>query len=227
MAVPTTDATLAEFSTNFETRGTAAPLTFPLTAAQTLEYTTLHDLFISAYNAAKASGAKSKALCQAKDDAKLALIAYARELYGIIQAAPTVTNENKVLIGVVVRDNEPSPQPAPALAPLVTALSVIGRVGRYKIADAAFPNSRRKPVNAIGATIMSATGPTPPAANDPGWKIEGQTGKTQFLVQFPDSVAPGTACWVTAVWYNRRGEYSPACAPVQAYLQVGPVAEAA
>ena len=227
MAVPTTDARLAEFSTNFDTRGTAAPLTFSLTAAQMTQYTTLHDLFMSAYNAAKADGARSKSLVVAKDDAKWNLIGYARELYGIIQAAPTVTNENKTLIGVVVKDTEPSPQPPPALSPLVTLLSVTGRVARYKIADRAFPNSKRKPANAIGATIMSATGATPPAANDPGWKVEGQTGKNTFLVQFGDDVAAGTACWVTAVWYNRRGEYSPACPAVLTYLQVGPMQQAA
>ena len=227
MAVPTSDAKLAEFSTNFQVRGTATPLVFALTAPMMVLYTTLHDAFMSAYNLSKADGARSKALVVAKNDAKLALRDYARELYGIIQAAPTVTNENKTLIGVVVRDTEPSQQPPPALSPLVTSISVIGRIGRYKIADRAFPNSKRKPANAIGATIMSATGPTPPAANDPGWKVEGQTGKNTFVVQFGDDVAAGTACWVTAVWYNRRGEYSPACPAVLTYLQVGPMQQAA
>jgi hypothetical protein len=226
MAVPQTDAKLAEYSTNFQTRGTATPLVFSLTALQMTQYTTLHDAFISANNACKAEGARSKALCMAKDDAKVALLAYARELYGIIQASPTVTNENKTLIGVTVRDTVPSNDPPPALSPLVSNVSVTGSVGRYKIADRAFPNTRRKPANAIGATIMSATGPTPPPAGSTGWKVEGQTGRNTFLVDFGD-VAPGTPCWVTAVWYNRRGEYSPACPAVLTYLQTGPMAEAA
>jgi hypothetical protein len=59
------------------------------------------------------------------------------------------------------------------------------------------------------------------------WRLEGQTGRTTFTVNYSNSIAPGTPCWVTVVWYNRRGEYSPACAPVQAYLQAGPVAQAA
>jgi hypothetical protein len=233
MAVPTLDAPLAQYSTNFNTLGVAQPADFGLSAAQMTQYTTLHNSWMSAYNAAKVDGAKSKALVMAKNDAKAALLVYARELYSFIQASLTVSNENKTLIGVRVIDREPSPVPPPALAPLVTLVSVIGRVARYKLVDAQFPNSRRKPINAEGATILSFVGtnppPVPPSSESggAGWKIEGQTGRTTFTVQFPDSVAPGTPCWVTVVWYNRRGEYSPACAPVQAYLQIGPVAEAA
>jgi hypothetical protein len=190
-------------------------------------YTTLHDAWMAAYDAATADGSKSKALVVAKNDAKNALLVLAREYYGQIQSSLAVTNENKTLIGVRVRDSIPSPVPPPALAPLVTIVSVVGRVARFKLADATAPTSRRKPLNAEGATILSYVGATPPAANDPGWKIEGQTGRTTFTVEFPNTVAPGTACWVTALWYNRRGQYSPACAPVQTYLQVGPLSEAA
>jgi hypothetical protein len=227
MAVPTLDAPLAQYSTNFNTLGTAQPADFGLSAAQMTQYTTLHNAWMSAYNAAKAEGSRSKALVMAKNDAKAALLTYARELYGFIQTSLTVTNENKTLIGVTVIDREPSPIPPPAQAPLLTLVSVVGRVARYKLADATAPTSRRKPLNAEGATILSYVGTTPPPSGDPGWKIEGQTGRTTFTVQFPDTVAPGTPCWVTVVWYNRRGEYSPACAPVQAYLQIGPVQEAA
>jgi hypothetical protein len=230
MAIPTLDAPLAEYSTNFQAVGTARPLDFGLTVPQMTQYTTLHDAWMAAYNLAKAGGSKSKALVIAKNAAKNSLLVYARELYGFIQSSLTVSDEDKALIGVTVIDRSPSPVPPPALAPLVTLVSVTGRVARYKLADATAPTSRRKPLNAEGATILSYVGTTPPATpptGDAGWKIEGQTGRTTFAVEFPLTVAPGTPCWVTAVWYNRRGEYSPACAPVQAYLQIGPVAEAA
>ncbi len=227
MAVPTLDAPLAEWSTNFESRGDAAPADFALTAPQMTQYTTLHTAFISAYNVAKAEGSRSKALVQAKDDAKWALIPYARQLYGLIQASGAVTNENKTLIGVVVRDAVPTPQPPPAQSPSVTILSVTGRVVRCKLVDRQWPNSRRRPPTADGATVLSYVGASPPPSDSPQWKLEGQSGRTSFLVQFPDSVEPGTACWVTAMWYNRRGQYSPACEPVQTYLQIGPTAQAA
>jgi hypothetical protein len=227
MAVPKLDAPLAAWSANFQVRGSSSPEAFSLSVLQMSQYTALHNSFISAYNAAKADGARSKAQVQAKDDAKAALLGYARELYGLIQASQAVTRENKTLIGVRVRGDAASQVPPPAEAPLLTLISVTGRMARYKLADAQAPNSRRRPPNAEGATLLSYIGAAPPPPGNPGWKLEGQTGKTTFLVEFPTDVAPGTPCWEAAVWYSRRGQYSPMCAPVQTYLQVGPVRMAA
>jgi hypothetical protein len=227
MAVPRQDAKLAEYSANFNTRGTEVPGDFGLSAAQMTQYSTLHSAWMSAYNACKADGAKSKALVVAKDDAKWALIPYARQLYKVVKYAAGVSNENKTLIGIHLDDREPTEKRPPIFAPVVSILSVIGRTTRCSIADATAPSSRRRPANASGATILSYVGTTPPPADDPNWKLEGQTGRTRFLVQFPASVQPGTPCWVTALWYNARGEYSPACAPVQTYLAIGPVTEVA
>jgi hypothetical protein len=227
MAIPTLDAPLAAYSTNFNARGSAAPGDFSLSVDQMAQYTTLHDNWMAAYNAAKPEGSRSRALVRAKNDAKALLLPYARELYGLIQASASVSHENKTLIGVTVIDRTSSPIAPPALAPLVTLISVTGRVAHYRLADATAPSNRRRPINAEGAMIRSFAGMTPPATDDAGWRVEGQTGRTTFSVTYPNSVAPGTPCWVTVVWYNRRGEYSPACAPVQAYLQAGPVALAA
>jgi hypothetical protein len=224
MAVPTLDAALAQWSTNFNNLGTATPGDFGLSAPQMAIYTPLHTSYISAYDAAKVQGAKSKSLVIAKNDAKWALIPYARELYQMIQANSSVTNENKLLIGVAVRDTEPTPTPPPAQSPLLTVLSVNGRQVRLKLEDRLFTNTRRRPANAVGAAIFTFVGVTPPPIGAPGWSPEGQTGKTTVTVQFPDTVEPGTSCWLTAVWYNRRGEWSPQCEPVQTFLQIGTLA---
>lgn len=227
MAVPKLDAPLAQWSTTFQGLASSDPGAFSLSVLEMAQYTMLHDAYIAAYNAAKAPGSKSKALVVGKDGAKKSLLAAARELYGQIQASKNVTNENKTRIGVVIRDAQPTPVPPPAQAPLMSVLSVFGRTVRYRLADATAPASRRKPLKAEGAIIMSFVGATPPPPRDAGWKVEGQTGRTTFIVHFPDTVAPGQACWVTAMWYNRRGKYSPASAPVQTYLPIGPLRMAA
>lgn len=223
MAVPTLDALLAEWSTNFNTRGVADPTDFGLSAPQMAAYTPLHTTFISANNAAKADGSRSKALVVAKNDAKAALVFYARELYGIIQATPGVSNENKTLIGVHVR-NAPSPVPPPAQAPVVTVNSVNGRLVRGNLRDATTQSSRRRPVNAKGALILTAHGPTPPASGGPGWTVQGQTGRTTFVAQFGNDVPGGVPCYISAIWYNERGEYSPASDPITVYVSA-PAAE--
>jgi len=226
MAVPIVDAPLAEWSTNFNALGGARPEDFSLSPLQMTQYAALHAAWMSAYNAAKAPGAKCKALVRAKNDARHSLLIFVRALYAQVQASP-VSNVNKTLIGVRVKEYAPAPVRPPAEAPLVSLLSVAGRVARYKLSDASAPSSRRKPPSAAGATILSFVGTTPPPVGAAGWRIEAQTGRTEVVVEFPNTVAPGTPCWVTAVWYNRRGAWSPACAPVPTYLQVGPVAMAA
>jgi hypothetical protein len=148
-------------------------------------------------------------------------------LYASIQNSQTVSDENKTLMGVTIKKTHPTPTPPPALSPKLTIISVTGRTVKCQVEDRAFPNTKRRPANALGVTIMSATGDTPPPASDPGWVLEGQSGKNIFDVVFADSVAAGTKCWIVALWYSRRGAYSPACEPVQTYLQVGPAAEAA
>ncbi len=144
-----------------------------------------------------------------------------------MQSSPNVSNEDKVLIGVTVRGgNQPTPVPPPALSPVVSVVSVTGRQVRIQLRDGANQGSRRRPFNAAGATILTYSD-APPPANDPGWTVQGQTGKNIAVVEFPSTVQAGTACWITCMWYSRRGEYSPACPPVLTYLQIGSMAQAA
>jgi hypothetical protein len=227
MAVPTSDAKLAQYATTFNDLGVAAPTDYGLVTAQMTQFTSLYQTYLDAYNAAKADGSRSRMLVQAKDDAKNALVGFARILYAIVQTAPSVTNENKVAIGVTPRSSSRTPVTPPGLSPVVTCVSVTGYTGRYNLRDRQTGSGRRKPANAKGALILSFVGENPPTSDDTRWKIEGQTGKNSFLVQFPETVTPGTKCWVTAMWYSPSGEYSPACPPVQTYLQIGPVSEAA
>ncbi len=60
MAVPTIDAQLATYSTNFNTLGVASPTTYNLTAPMMAAYTPLHTAFIDAYEAAKADGWRAR-----------------------------------------------------------------------------------------------------------------------------------------------------------------------
>lgn len=226
MAIPTTDERLVPYVNNFYTRANAAPTDFGFVAAQITQLGTLRTPYIDLM-ADIAEGAKSKSLVADKNAAKVALLEYLRELYAFCAANLAVSAGNKELLGVVVRKTEPSVVPPPGLAPVVTIKSVMGRVVRGNLRDATTESSRRRPINAKGATILIAYGATPPASGGPGWSVAGQTGKTQFVVEFPASVQPGTPCYIVAVWYSDRGAYSPASDPITTYLQIGPAAEAA
>ena len=57
--------------------------------------------------------------------------------------------------------------------------------------------------------------------------MAGQTGRTTFTVQFPNEVAGGVPCYISALWYNERGEYSPASDPITVYLSAPAAGEEA
>lgn len=226
MAVPKTDARFAQYSQNFYTRGSAAPQEFGLSEADMEQYGLLHQAWSAAYAACMVEGGKSAALVRRKETAKAAILPFARQLYSFIQSSLSVSDANKLLMGVTIPKSNPTPTAPPDLAPLIAVLSVVGRSARFKLTDASAPTSRRRPINAAGAMIMIYAGPTPPGS-DVGWKPYCQTGKPMFTVQFANDIAPGTPCWVIARWYSRRGEYSPASSPAQVYLQAGPAIAAA
>lgn len=225
MAIPTKPSLLAAYSTNFNTRIVASPSTFNLTVLQATTYTGLHDPYIAAYEAAAAMGARSRSLIAARNTARTALLAYARQLYGFVQSSGSVSNANKELLGVRVR-SMPTPQPVPAFAPALDIVSVNGRTVRIRLHDSQNAGRRGKPPGCAGAAVFSFVGAEAP--DDPAlYTFQGNTTQPKFDVTFPNSVAPGTLVWLTAMWFNERALSGPACTPISTNTQFGSGAAAA
>jgi hypothetical protein len=220
MAIPRKDSALAAWSANFNTRGVAAPEDFGLTEAQMAAYTPLHTAFIDALSAVDTPGARSKALVAAKEAQKKPLLSYARELYSFVQASRTVSDENKILIGVHVKDTEPTPHPAPDFGPGIQVKSVSLNSVLIQLINTAEEGRRGRPHGVAGASIFTHVGETAPTTPD-GWTFEGNTRRMKALVVFDASLPPGTKVWFTAFWRNSRDESGPACAPVFTHLQGG------
>ena len=225
MAVPTKDSLLAVYAPNFSGIITASPTTYNVTTAQATALATASDNFVDAYNAARAEGTRSKSLTATKTSMKIALLSLLRPMYGAIQASATVTNTQKVNLGITIR-RTPTPVPAPSTEPVVTVVSVTGRTVKLRLRDAANPHRVGRPVGVASATILSYVGATPPAGIG-AWRFEGNVSKTLIDVVFPDTVAPGALVWFTVFWSNRKDEAGPACDPVSTYLQYGSVSMAA
>jgi hypothetical protein len=84
---------------------------YGLTTLQASDYQTLNDTFAAKYQLAQAPDTRTKATVQGLKDARVALVAKASQLAKIVEATPTVTNEQKAALGLSVRA---TPQPAPA-----------------------------------------------------------------------------------------------------------------
>src|SRR5215472_13730287 len=97
--LPAREAELVTWSTNFNTKITATPTTYGLTAAQATAYTALHNAFVTAFNAANSDATNSRSSVVTKNSAKSALIANARQLAGIVQRYPGTTNAMRSDLG--------------------------------------------------------------------------------------------------------------------------------
>jgi len=228
LAIPTKDSTLVAWSINCDTRLTATPIVFGQTAAIATQYNTLHVAFLDAFEAlttALESGVRSKSLTTAKNTAKSNLLFFARSVYGSVQSSTVVSDANKELLGVTVRRN-PSPQPAPEVAPGMDIVSVAGRTVKVRLHDAEVPTRKGRPPGVAGATVLSYEGNEPPASVSQ-YVFEGNTTRLEFNVVFPDSVAPGAKVFIVAFWRNERDLSGPACTPISTNLQFGGVSMAA
>jgi hypothetical protein len=224
VSFPRTDDGLLAWSLNFKTLITATPTTYGLTAAQATAYGTVHTDFATAL-AACDPAIRNKTSTNAKNAARTALKIAARQTASLVEGTPTVTDAEKIQLGLTVR-SAPIPIPTPKDAPGLDVVSTAGWTAKIRLHDAAAGGKRGKPSGVSGASVFSFVGATAPA--DIGsWQFEGNTGRTTIDIVFPNTLAPGAKVWLTAFWFNGRKESGPACSPVGANLPGGTVSGAA
>ena len=223
MAIPLKDALLVQWAANADAKLTATPAVWGYTAPQAVAFHAAAQGYIDAYNAmmqAREDGTRSESLTAIKDTNRLALLDLARPLYAAVQASKTISDADKILLGVHVRDTTPTPEPIPAFAPLASIVAVDGNTVTLRLRDAQSPDSKRRPIGTLGSSVFSYVGeeaPTDPAA----YKFEGNTGKTRVDVAFAPTVTPGTTVWLTAFWFNGSKQSGPACNPISAVVNYG------
>lgn len=215
--LPRSDGALLAWSANFSTLISAGPVPLGLTPAMATSYAALHADF-AAKLAAVDPGVRSKMAVSEKNASRLELKNSARLLASIINGQATVTDAQKIELGLTVRAH-PARIPPPSESPQVRVKSVSGRTAVVELMTS---GRRGKPAGVLGASLFSHVGATPPAELS-DWKFEGNTGLTTFEVNFPIDTAPGAMVWLTAFWFNPRKQSGPACSPVCTNLPGGSV----
>jgi hypothetical protein len=201
---------------------------YGISAPTIASFTTLFNTWNTAYAAANSGPTRGPVSIETKNTAKANLIDGPngiRELVGIIQHNPAVTNTQREELFITVPDVEPSPVPAPATAPIVTIKSTVGRTVNIRLGNAEVEGGRGKPFGVIGAQILTFVGEEAPAELSQ-WSSWGLTGKSAVPVVFPASVPTGAQVWITAYWFNSRKESGPASQPQTTNIASG-LAEAA
>jgi hypothetical protein len=211
---------LINWSGGFINTLSASPDLFGATPDQCIQYTTTRSRVVNLWDLIQEPTTDTKPNRVALADAKVHLVNATKSLVDMLQAWPQQTDENRAKLKLHIRDKEPTPKPRPAHAPLIQMRSQRGRTVEFRLLDATDTERRGKPVNVAGATILSFVGDVPPDDVN-GWKFEGNTTKVFFPIEFPVTVVPGTKVWITAVWYNTKGQSGPPADPFGTHIAGG------
>lgn len=215
--LPSADAELLAWSTNFIGLIETGFATYGLTSAQATAYRAAHDTYAGAYQAAYDPNTRTRPVIEGKAVAKRALATLARELVRIAQAFPEMTDELRRSLNITVPKAR-SPIPAPTARPVAEIVSVAAWTVTAYVHDTT--SDRDKPEGVIGAKLYTFVGETYPS--DPSeWEYQGDFTRRRCEITLPNTVAAGSRVWVCAAWYNRKGETGPASVPVSTNIQGG------
>jgi hypothetical protein len=216
--LPNADAALLNWSKNFTAQINADYGAYGLSLADATGYAALHASFAAAM-VASAPQIRSMVSTAAKNEARALLRTRASRLSSIIKGQPSVTDEQRITLGLNVRA-KPTKSPRPDAAPWLSVEWVRGWTVRLRLSDASAGGKRGRPPRTSGAAVFSFVGAEPPT-DASQWKFERNTGSTVVEVTFPSTIAAGTTVWLSAAWFNGAKQSGPASRPVRTNLQGG------
>ena len=153
-----------------------------------------------------------------KQASRAALIEGAMFIVNTVNSNPATSDEQRDALGITAR-KRPTPTPAPSSAPIVEVDSTSGRTVTFRLHGTAA--RRGRPVGVKGASVFTFVGPTAPA--DPAdFRFEGLVTRPMFTINFDDRTEADTV-WVSAFWYNEKGQSGLASLPVSVNLPAAAV----
>ena len=212
--LPAKDAELVTWSNNLSSMLSTGFATYGITSAQATAFATLNTAWVAAYNLAANDGTRTPAAIITKNQARYNMVQNARVLAGIIQKFPGTTNTMRSALGLTV-ERVRTPIPPPGISPTIDVLSVDARNVKLRIHAGSL--RRGKPAGVAGMAVFSYVGATPPE-DITAWKFEGNTTVTQFIVAFDAATPAFSRVWLTAFFFNPRGQSGMACEPISTYL---------
>ena len=220
---PSADVALRNWAAVFSANitGRSESLGVPDPVAQALA--TKQAAYAVSLEAATNPTTRGESTVRAKDRDKKILVAEIRAVARFLQGSMTVTDAQREDLGLPVHDRRYPPVPVPAEKPGVGLIALDGNTLRVVLSTGA---GRAKPAGVAGASLFSFVGEQVPADLS-GWTFMGNTTRTTADMDFGAALQPGAKVWVTAFWYNPRGQSGDAAAPVSTRLAGGGVVNTA
>jgi hypothetical protein len=124
---------LLAWSADFSAAITLAPTSYGLVAGQATSYAALHTAFAAALATSTNPATRTRGTISAKNEARTSLTAEARELARVINAFPSITNQQRIDLGLHPRSGSITPIPAPTEPPVMEVRGWWPRRGSFAI----------------------------------------------------------------------------------------------
>lgn len=217
--LPSSDAGLLAWTGTFAAKINAgAGGNYGLTVQQTSAYAALQSDF--AFRMAQVADPSTDSTVNrgGKNDTGKSLVKMTRQLVNAIQGNPATTDDDRSALGLTVRKRTNTRTPTPKQPPKISIEHAFGTEVKIRLADAASPESRAKPVGVAGAAILTSLGDAPPLLSDiASWTFQGTVSRMLSTIEFPGARS-GTTAWITAMWFNPRSENGPPAQPISVQI---------
>ena len=162
----------------------------------------------AAYSASIGGSTRGPATVSAKNAARAAATVNIRIVAQLVNNNPTVTDDQRVALGITVRKTTKTPVPAPTTSPLLTFIAATPLSHTLRFADQSTPASRALPFGAIALELHVYISATPPPPDAPATRVLTAT-KNPLGVTFLTANA-GLNAYYKGYWRTRTGLLGPA-----------------
>ena len=213
--LPRRDLEFLAWVANFTGRVISDPPAYGISPADAAGLQMLAEDFAAVLAATNNPITRTAPIVAAKNAARAALVARIRQLARIIRAHPPVGDAARIDLGLTPVSATPPPSGRPHSRPLLSAKTLADNRVRLRLSDDAATMRRGKPPGTVGAVLLMKIGGPPPEGCE-GCAYAGIITTALHTLILPPAAARQDV-WLTARWFNLRGEEGPAAAPVRAF----------
>lgn len=170
----------------------------------------------TAYTAAIAGSTRGPMTVAAKDTARANAQYFARLLAININNNPSITNDQKVALGITVRKTTKTPVPTPTTSPILTFIAATPLQHTLRFADQLTPASRARPFGATALELRVFVGIVPPTPESLATYVLTGT-KNPLPVNF-DNGMQGKSAYYLGFWRTQTALYGPASTVLQSVI---------
>lgn len=214
--LPSTDADLSPWLTNYVTLLTANPTDYGLLAGDATAVGALNDDYQAALTLRVDPSTNSSAAVADLHDKRVAVKALVRTQARVIRAYTSITSLLLSGIGLTVADTDPTPIPAPATKPVLAVERYESNQHVLRLRDESTPTSSKKADGAWAAEIFCKVGPGAPASIADCTYL-GLASKRLFIAS-QDPADAGKTAYYLARWTTRRGLTGPVSSQLAATI---------